>query len=354
MSQFQSKPIKTFCLGYTDDSEGQFIGKDNDIKYARIMSERIGSEHYERIISAREFSEQMPQVMFAFDEPFSGTVSTFFMTALLAQHVKVAISGDGADELFGSYLAHRLAYPIERYMALTRVGKTALNELDAKERASLCPFNEPGPFAFMSSIASDDVIKWRNGLQVFSGQERSSLLSEEFLEAADHPSEDEPYRMIARRLTAGDILNKSLEIDQKELLANQVLPFVDRLSMAHSVEVRCPFLDYRVIEFANRLPGWMKIRLAENKIVHRKALDGVLPKEIINRPKEGFVQPIYSWMNKELKEWTLDMLSGLPVAIFNKENLKHYIGRFEKGDQNLNAKIWNLVCFSIWHQSVTG
>jgi asparagine synthase (glutamine-hydrolysing) len=352
MSRFQSRPIKTFCLGYTDEAEGQFVGKHRDIEYARAMSRRLNSEHHEYLISARDFADRMPDVLRSFDEPYSGAVSTFFMTILLTQHVKVALSGDGADELFGSYLAHRLAFPIENYLELARGSKVEWADLNEEDRERFRPFGFSDSFELLQDVASDNIAEWRSRLHVFSQAERTELLSQDFLEAAGRPAGDEPYRTLGAGLTAKDALNRSLEIDQKELLPNQVLPFVDRLSMAFSVEVRCPYLDYRIIEFANRLPGRMKIRRGENKYVHRLSIEDLIPDEIVNRPKEGFVQPIYSWMHGKLKDWTLEQIAGLPKSLFNRDALERHAQKFEGGDQSENARIWNLVCFSIWHREV--
>jgi asparagine synthase (glutamine-hydrolysing) len=120
--------------------------------------------------------------------------------------------------------------------------------------------------------------------------------------------------------------------------------------MAQSIEVRCPFLDYRLAEFVNRLPGAYKIRGASAKMILKTALREVLPAEILNRPKEGFVQPIYSWMHDPLKDWTVNNLQKLPWDIFRKEYVKEVEKRFVAGDVNLNAKVWNLVAFKYWHE----
>ena len=352
MSKQQSKPIKTFCLGYEDKAKGQFAGKDQDMFYARTMSQRLGTEHFEYIINAKQFAEQMPQILSSFDEPFSGAVSTFFLSILIKKHVKVALSGDGADELFGSYLAHRLAFPVENYLHLISCGKKDWRDLDPKDKESIHPFDNPEQFSFLKNIASRDMAEWRGRLSVFSHNERSQLLSKEFLHAGGYPKINDTYRSIASQLTAKDVLNRSLEIDQKELLPNQVLPFVDRLSMAHSIEVRVPYLDYRIIEFANRLPGKVKIKNGINKYIHKKAMKKILPEDLLQRPKEGFVQPIYSWMHGSLKGWVEDNLNSLPGDVFNSEYIKNLKNGFQSGDQTLNAKIWNLVCFNLWFRGL--
>nr|NIM96506.1 hypothetical protein [candidate division Zixibacteria bacterium] len=326
MTRNQSKPVKTFCLGYKDKPEGQFFGKEQDLIYARKISQRLGTEHHEYIIDAKEFAEQMPNVLSAFDEPFSGTVSTFFLSILIHKHVKVALSGDGSDELFGSYLAHRLAFPIENYMAFRRRGVYQWEDLDGLDREALRPFDRPEEFRFLQSVASRRIGEWRDHLCVFTAPERGRLLNRGLLDAAGYPEVEGVYHQIEPGLTAKDILNKSLEIDQKELLPNQVLPFVDRLSMAHSVEVRAPYLDYRIIEFSNRLPGSFKIRKGIVKYIHKKAMARLLPGDLVNRPKEGFVQPIYSWMHNSLKGWVEKHLDSLPNDIFEPG----YVGALEK------------------------
>lgn len=341
--------LKTFCLGYQDPPDRQFVGKHRDIGFARIMAERLATEHYEHMMTAADFARMLPTVLKAFDEPFSGTVSTFFLSELIHRHVKVALSGDGADELFGSYLAHRLAFPIERFCALARAGKTRLEDLTPAERRSLAPFDVPDQFAFLARVASPRLAQWRRRLSVFSDTERHELLTEDFLAEAGRRPQSDIYAALEPKLTGRDILNRSLEIDQRELLGNQVLPFVDRLSMAHSVEIRCPYLDYRIIEFANRLPGSLKIRDGVNKYIHKKAMEMLLPSDLLARPKEGFVQPIYSWMHGSLREWTTERLRLLPCRLFRMDRVDKLVRRLVAGDQSVNAKVWNLACFATWY-----
>ncbi len=352
MSRQSSRPIKTFCLGYEDLPRGQFDGKAQDMIFARNMSQILGTEHHEYIISAGQFADQMAEILRSFDEPFSGVVSTFFLSILISKHVKVALSGDGADELFGSYLAHRLAFPIEHYVTFVSKGKRERQDLNQEELDLLRPFDGPAEFPFLQNIASIDLSEWRGKLNVFNNQERSQLLSEDFLTASGYPSITDSYGVLEPQLTARDALNRSLEIDQKELLPNQVLPFVDRLSMAHSIEVRVPYLDYRILEFANRLPGRLKIQNGVNKYIHKKAMEKILPEELVQRPKEGFVQPIYSWMHGPLKGWVLKRMDALPREFFNTEYIQDLKAGFDKGQQGLNAKIWNLLCFGMWFEGI--
>lgn len=349
MSKNHSRPVKTFCLGYNDQEGDQFIGKNQDVYYARKMAKEIGTEHYEMFISAKEFADSMEDVISAFDEPFSGTVSTYFLTQLISKHVKVAISGDGADELFASYLPQRLSFPIEYYIALKDIGKDHFIQLSDAEKAKLAPYNDQKGYGFLQSIASENVRVWRDKLSVFTTHEKKLLLNKEWF---NEKSLQNPFLLNAGGLTGRDLLSHNLEIDQNDLLPNQILPFVDRLSMAHSVEVRCPFLDYRMVEFVNNLPGHYKINNGINKYILKKAVSGILPENLISRPKEGFVQPIYTWMHSSLKDWINELIASLPTELFNMEYVQKLSQRFNSGDSSLNAKIWNLACFSIWWENI--
>lgn len=347
MARFQSQPLKTFCLGYADAPEGQFVGKAQDIHHARTVSRALGTQHHEYILIAEEFARSMPEVVAAFDEPFSGTVSTFFLSILMHRHVKVALSGDGADELFGSYLAHRLALPMQAWLALQATPERDPDCIPEALRRALRPFDNPEGLAYMHRLAHVRQAVWRDRLAVFGRQEREALLQPEFLDASGRP--DDPYQRIEAELTAQDALNRVLETDQAELLANQVLPFVDRLSMAHSIEVRCPFLDHRLVELVNRLPGPLKMPDGRAKHILKLAVADLLPAELINRPKEGFVQPIYAWMYGPLRQWTLDRLAELPADIVRSEYAAWLGTEMTNGNSSVNAKVWNLVCFSLWH-----
>ncbi len=271
------------------------------------------------------------------------------------RHVKVALSGDGADELFGSYLSHRLSWPMHHFLQLQQQGKSTLQSLSESERQLLRPFDTPEQFAFLQSLASPDQAQWRMRLAVFGEKDKHRLLSPAFMARAGDADTCRYYRQLLTQGTARDPLNTTLEVDQRELLPNQVLPFIDRLSMAHSIEVRSPYLDYRLIEFANRLPGDFKIHQGINKYVHKLAMRGLVPEDLLTRPKEGFVQPIYSWMDTCLKSWVQATLAPECLSRhgwFQPEYVAGILGEHYTGAVNHSARIWNLLCFQTWYDKV--
>ena len=322
-----NKKIKTFSLGYEDD----FKNKQSDLFYAKKLSQILATQHHEYILDSKEVFSQLSKVLKAFDEPFSGTISTYFLSKLISQNVKVALSGDGADELFGSYLTHRLSTPIENFLN---------NKQDA-----LKPFDTGEQFDFLKSIAHKDITLWRNKLNVFSDDELKNL----FKEAIDIPN---PYKNIST--TSASMLDKCLEIDEKELLANQILPFIDRLSMAHSLEVRSPFLDYRLVEFAAQIPSSLKINGIINKYILKKSAAKYLDNEIINRPKEGFVLPVYQWIEDEYFDEVYNTIlqSRMINAFdFNKEFIQEILDTF-KTQKKQHAKVWNLYSLAKWYEGI--
>jgi asparagine synthase (glutamine-hydrolysing) len=350
MARHTDKPIQTFCLGYEDGPGEQLAAKAQDIAMAREVARRLGTEHREHIIRPVDFIEAMPAVMASFDAPYSGTISTFFLSSVMKRHIKVALSGDGADELFGSYLAHRLAWPIHHFL---RLRPTSLEALSDADRSLLQPFD----FATLSRLAHPSQAHWRMGLAVFNDAEKCQLLTPAFLAAAGQDGTRAYYDGLERGATALDPLNAVLEMDQRELLANQVLPFMDRLSMAHSVEVRSPFLDHRIVDFVNRLPGSMKIHNGITKYVHRLAMEPLLPREILDRPKEGFVQPVYSWMRTSLRPWLEALLAPERVrrhGFLRTEGVAAVLAAHLAAEPGSDAKIWNLACFQVWCDTVLG
>ncbi len=341
--------FKTFFLSYTDGDGAQFEGKSNDAKWSRHMAERLGTEHHELVLSAQAFINDLPAVMRAFDEPFSGTVSTFYLAGLIRQHIPAAVSGDGADELFGSYLAHRLAIPMDRYLSHGN------QPWDDDARAGLAPFHSAERFAYLAEIADRDQAMWRMRLAVFNEQEKASLLSAEMVDARSGADTLALYRRLLDTTTATDALNAALELDQRSLLPDQVLAFCDRLSMAHGLEIRSPFLDFRLVDFVNRLPGSLKIRNETVKHALKQAVHGLLPDEVIQRPKEGFVQPVYGWMRGKLRPWLEGLLAPDRLAshgMLRQNTVDRLLAEHFGGQADHGAKLWNLACFQVWYETI--
>jgi asparagine synthase (glutamine-hydrolysing) len=342
MSNLSGRRIQTFSLVYADEIQH----KQADQDFARRVARQFDTDHHECVLTHRDVAECMDAVVAAFDEPFSGVTSTYFVTRLISQHAKVALSGDGADELFGSYLAHRLAQPLDNLHRLAKKPES----LTAEELSTLEPYS--GQLNYLvDMLARGDEVQRRASLSLWNDAEKKRLLSDEMLSlCAGESSEQRIYAAYAAAETA-DPLNRALYCDLQLLLPDQVLAFVDRLSMAHSVEVRPPFLDHRLVEFAARLPGSMKIHHGRSKHILKEAVRGLLPDDLINRPKEGFVLPLDLWLSKEMRPFVEDTLAPPRLklhGLLREDSVLQLLRDHFSRTANNGPRIWNLVMFQSW------
>jgi asparagine synthase (glutamine-hydrolysing) len=336
-AELSSGPIETFTLTYGAGSSTS--GKDDDRRWARHVAERYGTRHHEAAIEFAHFPDTIGRILRCFDEPFAGVVSTYFLSELIAQHVKVAVSGDGADELFGSYLAHRLAQP------LAGEGAAAVSE-------------QGGPL--LESLRGLPDWEWRSRLLVFTEQEKRALYTPGTAETMAAFDTSEHLRRTAfGGLTATDGLNRVLEAEFRTFLPDQVLAFVDRLSMAHSLEVRSAYLDTDVIEFVASLPGPLKINDGRTKYILKKAAERYFPQEMAWRAKEGFVMPVTDWLLRDLEDYVRGTLAPATIrdgGIFDPGAVTALVDGFyrESGDYRYGNKVLALVVFQEWHRLYFG
>lgn len=332
--------IKTFTLTYSDQSTTP--GKEADRRWARWVAEKYATEHHEETVTFEHFPDAIQTVLRAFDEPFAGTVSTFFLSRLIAQHVKVAVAGDGADELFGSYRSHRLAQPLAALPEFRRSGDASLLRWSDEDVASLERLWEPHDWA------------WRAKLFVLSDHEKDGLYTSDVAAAlADHPTREHLAQTFAD-LTATDPLNRVLEAEFLTFLPDQVLTFVDRLSMAHSLEVRTAYLDTDVVEFVAAIGGHRKIACGQTKRLLKLAAKRFFPDDMVNRPKEGFIMPVTEWLRDDLEHYVRDTLAPSRLArhgLFQPSAVQSMIDRLYRdgGDYSAVNKLLVLLTFQEWY-----
>src|SRR5712691_5794203 len=340
MSGLGARNVKTFTLVYDDG----LPNKDNDRVFARQVSAMYQTEHHEQLARYQDVPENLDAILDSFDEPFSGVISTFFLTRLISRHVKVALSGDGADELFGSYLPHRLAQPLAYAAAHSAV-------LDGQGRdASLAPF-ECERARLRALLACGDEAAQRMALLLADEAQKRALYTPAMRNAIGEASTETDIRALYRDCGRPDPLNRCLFVDFETLLPDQVLAFVDRLSMAYSVELRPPFLDHHLIEFVATLPGRMKIKQGRVKSILKDAVASLLPPGLVDRPKEGFVMPINEWLLQALRGFVTDALSAGRLSrhgLLEPEAVGNLLSRYYGGETALGGRIWNLVNFQMW------
>lgn len=336
-----SGPIKTFTLAY--DAASTTPGKDEDRRWARVVADRYGTEHHEEQLTAGTFAEEFPRILRHFDQPFSGVVSPYFLARLIGRHVKVALSGDGADELFGSYLSHRIAPAIDAYL---EHGPAGIDRPWWRENRAL-----------IEAIADRDPARWRARLFVFTEAEKRALYTPDFARAVAAESSDQHLARYFAGATAGDPLNRVLEAEFRGIFPDQVLAFVDRLSMAHSLETRTAFLDREFVELAASLPGHLKIRDGQVKHILKRAALPYLPEPLVYRKKEGFVMPVNQWLMTGLADFTARVLAPERVraaGMMRPEAVTALVGRFLAGEAALANRVLSLIALHVWWEDYLG
>lgn len=334
-------PIQTFTLGYADD----FAHKRSDVEAARRVARLFGTRHHEYVLTPDEFTADLPAVLQAFDEPFAGVVSPYFLCKLVARHVKVCLSGDGADELFGSYLAHRLAQPVHNVRTHGLRAAQVRPEL-------LRPCQDDR--ARLQRFAGMPEWQWRAALGVFTDDEKADLLNPDFHAFTDLSTVDWLRDQFAA-CPHTDPQNRQQHFDCRGLLPDLVLRFNDRLSMAHSIETRVPFVGHELVHFASSLPGHLKIRDGVCKWLLKEAARRHLPTEIVDRPKEGFVPPVNEWQRAAFRpqiESTLRPARLAAHGLFKPGRVDHLLARYYAGQTDLQYKVWALYCFQLWYDHV--
>jgi asparagine synthase (glutamine-hydrolysing) len=298
------RPLSSFTLGFADSEVV------DERPYARLASQRYGSEHHEMTISAVEFAEFLPKYTWHMEEPVCEptAVALYYVSRLARKSVKVVISGEGGDEAFAGYPNYRNLLWLER---LKSTG-SLMSEAIASGLATVNRLAGPGrcgkyaplmrmPLAsyYYSRISGPGTFFNTHGAQLYSG---------EFAESVDKGySLNAVNRHFANCAGAG-MLNQMLYVDTKTALPDDLLLKADKMTMANSVELRVPLLDHRVLEFAASLPENFKVRGATTKYIAKRALRHRLPPEILKRKKVGFPVPFGRWLGHELKEFVDDIL----------------------------------------------
>lgn len=340
MSGYSHAPVKTFTLGFADSPQDK-----RDLHFARSVAERYATEHHECMMSWRDLRDELPAIVRHLDQPFAGVLSSFWLSRFMQQHVTVALSGDGADELFGSYAHHRLVWPIAAV-------RRAREEGHSPSDIHLGSFAGRGDL--VAELSQHPPWVWRLRYGAFTEQEKQTLLSERGRELFGPYSTSAFLKEFYGNCDApADDLNKMLYLDTQTLLPNEVLYFNDMLSMAHSMEVRTPFLDVRLVELAFSIPGSLKIRDGQLKYVLRRVAARYVPPEILERPKEGFVLPNNTWLRGAMSGLLEEVLSPERLELHgfvSADHVRSLTAAFLRGDDALTFRLWTLIVFQLWYE----
>ncbi|MGD8706215.1 MAG: asparagine synthase (glutamine-hydrolyzing) [Syntrophobacterales bacterium] len=346
MDKVKTEAIETFSLGYESG------GKD-ELHYASSVADRLGTNHHEFRV-APNMTKVLPKLLWQLDEPFfdNSIIPTYYISKMARAKTKVVLSGDGGDEIFGGYeWARRNQY------------KTVFNMIPGFIQNSFAKFSthlQPEDFysrklaaracRFFSDLTTDTETGFLRRTSV-SQPFRQMLYSQALRDELRDFDAAEYRRQLFSAAQVMDDRERMLHVDTMSFLPDDCLYKVDRMSMAHGLEVRVPFLDKKIVEFAARIPFEYKIRGLTSKYILKKTFARYLPKEILKQRKQGFTIPISAWLRDELGNMAFKILMSKSVEkrdLFEKKQLQWMLEEHRRGKQELGHRIWSLVVFEIW------
>jgi len=341
MARHATQPVKTFSIGFHEDSY-------NELKYARIAAQRFGTDHHEFIVTP-DICEIIDELVWHFDEPFadSSAIPTYMVSKLAREHVTVALSGDGGDEVFAGYT--RYALDRRRFANLPRLVRQGVMQ----------PLGRSLPHGawgrnYLHNVALDPLDRYIEDVSVFTRLNKPSLYSAGFRQQLGSGEAAQRFRDYAARARSNDPLDPLLYLDSKTYLPGDILTKVDRMSMAVSLEARVPLLDHKLIEFVStRIPASMKMKGLETKHILKRAMRDLVPTEILERPKQGFGIPIDRWINEQLRErvrGTLTEPRTMQRGYIEPRYVKVLLDEHARGRRDHATELWTLFMLELWHR----
>ena len=345
-----SEPVKTFSISFAESSFDESY-------YARAVAKFLGTDHHEERLSANLAANLVGDIGSWMDEPFSdpSLVPTYLLSRFTRKHVTVALGGDGGDELFAgypTYLGHRWANLYARVPGLLRRGlvEPMVGLLPVKTKNLSFDYKAT---RFVTGAKYDPVARHHVWFGSFTPDQQQKLLTPDVLRSTD----SDIYRharVMWEECDSSNDVERMQSVDTRLYLAEDILTKVDRASMAVSLEVRAPFLDPRVAEFAAGLPANYKLRGGTTKYILKRAIRDVVPRFVTSRGKKGFGVPVAEWLKEKLRPLARDLLSPDRVrraGVFNPEYVTRLQDEHERGVANHRKLLWTLLMFELWHES---
>jgi asparagine synthase (glutamine-hydrolysing) len=346
MARASSAPVKTFSIGFR-------AKRFNEAEYARLVAKRFGTDHHEMIVEPN-LEETLDHLSRMMEEPFgdSSMLPTYYVCRMARQHVTVALSGDGGDELFAGY---------DRY--LTSVKRSRFDRLPAwagrlyrEQIHNLLPAGAYGRnFAWNASLPPRD--RYLDDISFFPALHRErTVFSREFIDRARKlPEPLRRFQSYYDRAPASDRLSRLLYLDTKTYLTGDILTKVDRMSMATSLEVRVPLLDHQFVEWAANLPIEWKFRNGTRKYLLKKLAERLgIPSKLLHRRKQGFQLPLVEWMRGELKQEFFRVLlepRALQRGYFRPQAIRKLVEEHISGRRDRSGLLWRLLVFELWNRN---
>jgi asparagine synthase (glutamine-hydrolysing) len=331
--------LRTFSIGFEERS----FDETGD---ARLVAERYATEHHELILRP-DAALLLPALAEAFDEPFadSSALPTYLVAQLAAEHVKVALSGEGGDELFGGYHTYAADLLAERVGGIARLARPLVERLPSSSARASFDYRAK---RFVRAAHLPPLERHHGWKEIFAPEARAELTGR--AHAFDPVA---LLRSRFRETEGAPLLARLQDVDLGVYLVDDLLVKTDRASMAHSLEARVPFMDTVVSGFAFALPTRHKLRGLQKKVLLRKAAEPLLPSRIVHGRKRGFSIPAAAWLRGDLEPFARETLATETLrrqGFFRPEAVHALLDRHVRGEEDLSRQLWGLLAFTLWYE----
>ncbi len=348
MARHSDRPIKTFSIGFEEE-------KYNELKYAKIVAERFKTEHTEFIVKP-DAIEVLPMLIRQYEEPFadSSALPTYYVSKLTREHVTVALNGDGGDENFAGYTrysAFQISTVLDHFDWLNRLVGIPITQLLARYIRNTF-FDRLSRFS--QSLSDDYRRRYLSYTAYFTNKQKSNLYTDYFKKKIQG---HDTYNIIASRFSESGSKNRTEQAvyaDFVTYLPEDLMAKVDIATMAVSLEGRSPFLDHELLELSAQIPFSLKLKgLNNKKYILKEALRGILPDEVMFRPKMGFGVPIDAWFRGELKDYAHEKLADgnlVKRGLFKQSAILNILDAHASTGVNFSPHIWALLTLELWFE----
>jgi asparagine synthase (glutamine-hydrolysing) len=331
--------LRTFSIGFEERSFDELDG-------ARLVSERYGTEHRELVLRPNA-ALLLPALAEAFDEPFadSSALPTYLVSELASREVKVALSGEGGDELFGGYYTYAADLLALRAGGLARLARPFVERLPSSGTRASFDYRAK---RFVRAAHLPPLERHHGWKEIFAPDVRAELTG--------RPNGSDPVELLRARFAeteGAELISRLQDVDLGTYLVDDLLVKTDRASMAHSLEARVPYLDPVVAAFALALPTRHKVRGLRKKVLLRRAAEPLLPRSIVSGKKRGFSIPAAAWLRGDLEPFAREVLSADTLRrqdFFRPQVVTRLLDDHVGGREDLSRQLWGLLAFTLWHE----
>jgi asparagine synthase (glutamine-hydrolysing) len=345
MSGLVGQPVKTFSVGF--DGEGT---RFSESPYARLVARQYETDHHEVLMRPSDLTDLAEKIIWHLDQPIADNacIANYMVADLASQKVKMVLTGEGGDELFAGYARYAGEHLSSWFRSLPEPAKSVAIRLVSCVSGLRRP-----KLALFALCQSNEITRLANWFPLFNRDMKMALLAADYRSTLPDIYSELAFARQLKEADGTDRLSRMLYVDTKLWLPDDLLARGDKMSMAASLETRVPLLDHKLVEFAASLPPHFKLKGLARKYLLKKVARKWLPREVIERKKQGFPIPVSLWFRKEARNFVRDLLSPQTVrrrGLFNPAYVQTLLDEHDSGREDHGHLMWGLLSVELWHR----